>query len=134
MFANLDRDAFIVLLDKLGSPNDADALSAARDLHAKITVAGASWDELLVPENTAEATSVADDEGVLVAPDADHGAVSDAEKAEARTLIDAIGAREISEPTREELGAYSADLLEGRFEMMDLRYLRALYKRLNAGA
>ena len=50
MLANLDRQKFIEMLGKLGSEKDEDALSAARDLHAQVTVAQLSWDDLLVPD------------------------------------------------------------------------------------
>lgn len=143
MFANLDRNDFIALLNKLGSPDDAEALSAARDLHAKVTVADVTWDMLLAPEKPAARSSEdaeedvdaidlpsRDDDIVLVAPEPDHGALSEADKAEVKTLIDAIGAMEISDVTRGELTDYAADLVTGTLEQMDLRYLRALKKRL----
>jgi hypothetical protein len=137
MFANLDRQEFIRLLQKLGSESDADVLSAARDLHAKVTVAGVSWEALLAPDAVDEETeeegiaSTPSEEGeILSAPDPDHGALSDAEKAEAQSLIDAIGALKISEQTRADLADYQRDLVAGEFEQMDLRYLRGLAKRL----
>jgi hypothetical protein len=136
MFANLDRQEFIRLLQKLGSESDAEVLSAARDLHAKVTVAGMSWDTLLAPdavEDEPEAAPAAlppEDGEVLVAPDADHGKLSDAEKAEARALIDGIGAMKIGEQTRADLADYKRDLDAGELEQMDLRYLRGLMKRL----
>ncbi len=33
MLANLDRQNFIDLLNKLGDPNDDEVIAAARDLH-----------------------------------------------------------------------------------------------------
>ncbi len=137
MFANLDRENFIELLNKLGSENDADALSAARDLHAKVTVSGLGWDALLAPDvdeedDGADAVSSpsGDDDAVLVAPDADLNPIDEAERAEAQALIAAIGAMKISETTRDELKQYKQDLADSAFEKMDLRYLRALNKRL----
>lgn len=137
MFANLDRENFIELLNKLGSENDADALSAARDLHAKVTVSGLGWDALLAPDvdeedDGADAVSSpsGDDDAVLVAPDADLNPIDEAERAEAQALIAAIGAMKISETTRDELKQYKQDLADNAFEKMDLRYLRALNKRL----
>ena len=50
MQANLDREKFIELLETLGSEDDEQVLSAARDLHAQLTVAGLSWEDLLMPE------------------------------------------------------------------------------------
>jgi len=143
MLANLNRDEFVALLNKLGSENDAEVLSVARDLHAKVTVAGVTWDALLAPDRpNDDAGDEGDDEApqarassggnddTLVAPNADHGALSDAEKDEARQLIDAIGKMQISDQTRAELADHAADLLDGRMEQMDLRYLRALSRRL----
>ncbi|MAF48927.1 MAG: hypothetical protein QGH73_14470 [Rhodospirillales bacterium] len=52
MLANLNREDFIELLKKLGAEGDDEVLASARDLHARITVAGISWDELLVPEQS----------------------------------------------------------------------------------
>ena len=64
MLANLDRERSVELLGKLGSETDEDVLSAARDLHAQVTVAQVSWDELLVPDqaNVPVAASVGEDE------------------------------------------------------------------------
>jgi hypothetical protein len=142
MFANLDRQEFIALLKKLGSDNDAEALSAARDLHAKVTVAGVSWDSILAPDvededDAAEETvshsanDDAGDEQVLSAPDADLGTVNDAEKKDALSLIETIGAMKVSAQTKAELADYKSDIAAGEFQKMDLRYLRALHKRLS---
>jgi hypothetical protein len=136
MLADLNREDFVALLNKLGSADDAEALSAARELHAKVTAAGVSWETLLAGDTDRDDDAPAykggdGDDAVLVAPNADHGSLSDADKAEARALIDAIGALKVSDTTRDELADYAADLLENRMEMMDLRYLRALKKRLD---
>lgn len=50
MKANLDRTVFIELLEKLAAEDDGEALAVAREIHALITVAGVSWNDLLVPE------------------------------------------------------------------------------------
>ena len=141
MFANLDRAEFVALLRKLGSESDAEGLTAARDLHAKVTVAGMSWDTLLAPDPVAEdeedvaeeavAYSGGDDDAVLTAPDADLGELDAAEKAEAGSLIETIGRLKIGAATKAELADYKSDLAAGEFSQMDLRYLRALLKRLS---
>jgi hypothetical protein len=143
MFANLDRAEFVALLQKLGSDNEAEVLTAARDLHAKVTVAGVSWDTLLAPDAVAddeedeavEAVALqAGDDGddtVLTAPDADLGELNAAEKAEALSLIESIGRLKIGAATKAELADYKSDLAGGEFSQMDLRYLRALLKRLS---
>ncbi len=136
MFANLDRNEFLRLLKKLGSEDDKEVLAAARDLHAKVTVAGVTWESLLTPDDPDTADAVAplsgEDEGIiLAAPEADRGALSDADKAEAAQLIDSIGKMQISDSTREELADYKTDLAAGTLEQMDLKYLRGLSKRLS---
>ena len=50
MIANLNRQKFIDLLNKLGDPNDDEVVAAARDLHAQGVVSGLTWDDLLFPE------------------------------------------------------------------------------------
>ncbi len=137
MSADLNREDIAALLAKLGSADDAEVLSTARELNRQVKAAGVTWDALLAADtdrddDTPSYKGSADDETVLVAPDADHGALSEADKAEARTLIDVIGAKPVSDTTRDELADYAADLLENRMEQMDLRYLRALKKRLDA--
>ncbi len=147
MLANLDREKFIELLGKLGSEKDEDALSAARDLNAQVTVAQLSWDDLLVPDQV-EAPVARDDSGddagdddgdygsdLLDANDADDDEddekdLTDEEKSEALSLIDKISALEISKGTKEELTEYKQDIDDGDFAQMDLRYLRALHGRL----
>ena len=49
MHANLERQKFIDLLNKLGDPNDDEVIAAARDLHAQVVVSGLTWDDLLFP-------------------------------------------------------------------------------------
>jgi hypothetical protein len=150
MFANLDRDEFITLLERLGSEDDTEVLNAARDLHARVAVAELSWDDLLVPEGgvlspedgEVEEDHLYDDElsdgagetveTVETAPSEDGGdkPVSAEEKAEALGLIAKIEALEISEDTKADLADYKSDLESGDFLVMDLRYLRAFHKRL----
>ncbi len=50
MEGNPNRGGVIELLEKLGHSDDAEVLSAARDLHAQISGSGLSWNDLLVPE------------------------------------------------------------------------------------
>lgn len=51
MLVKLNREEFVELLEKLGADDEAEVLSAARDVHARITVSGLHWDDLLVPED-----------------------------------------------------------------------------------
>ena len=136
MLANLDRQKFIEMLGKLGAEKDEDALSAARELHAQVTVAQLSWDDLLVPDQV-DAPVAGDDgkdddrdyEDNLFDED-DEKDLTDEEKSEALSLIDKITALEISKGTKEELKEYKQDIDDGEFAQMDLRYLRALHNRL----
>ncbi len=57
----LERDEVIGLLNSLGSERDEDVLEAARQAHAKITAAGMTWEDLLVPDDSADDTDDADD-------------------------------------------------------------------------
>ena len=160
MRTDLERDDFLHLLEKLNSEEDADILSAVRDINAKMTVAGVTWDDLLASQNDPsdeyeddqpeeddeEEDDVDDDEDEDEDEDENEeldgdgdgdddeaqSPLSDTEKQEATTLIGSISAMEISDATKQELEEYSADLKEGEFEQMDLRYLRALNGRLSA--
>ena len=75
MLSNLSREDFIELLNKLGMDDDDDVLTAARDLHARITVAGIAWDDLLVPEEDpdAEDEDEYEDDEDAAAPGCAHG-------------------------------------------------------------
>ncbi len=52
----LERDEVVGLLKRLGSEQDEDVLEAARQVHARITAAGMTWDDLLVPDQAADDT------------------------------------------------------------------------------
>jgi hypothetical protein len=154
MKANLERDDFINLLGQLNSDDDAEILGAVRDLNAKMTVAGMTWDDLLISQgDTAEVTLSEDEDSAIDQgiedsdidqedeesdiDQEDKGSdnlepLSDDEKEEAGSLISAIGGMEISNMTKQELEEYAADIKSGDFEKMDLRYLRALKSRLSA--
>lgn len=138
MKTELERDDFLVLLEKLKGEDDKEILSAARDINAKMTVAGVSWDDLLISQDEAI-------ENIDSSHDNDHGnqndeneqtddnfeALNDEESQEAISLIKTIGNMKVSETTKQELSEYKDDLKEGEFEKMDLRYLRALKARLS---
>ncbi len=121
----LDRDGVIRLLDKLGSDEDTDVLKAARDLHSQITAAELDWDELLMPEDRAEADD--SEQESLDAPVASGSASDDETLALIEKLLSDSGR---SEALREELEEYRADIAEGDFSAKDHQYVRALYQRL----
>ncbi len=135
MMETLDRDEIIRLLDQLGGDQDADVIQAARDLHTQITAAGMDWDDLLIPDSSAEPA----DEDDTAAPDdtdaADTAAARPAGKqgknADTLALLDKLLALpDRSDALREELEEYKADIASGDFQARDHQYVRALYKRL----
>lgn len=119
------------MLERLGSADDQEVLEAARSLHDRVAAAGLSWDSLLVaadeadgepPETLEEPDPVEDEIGA-------DGDPSD----ETRRLIDLLLAKpDISADFREELEGYKTDMASGEFDDNDHRYIRAVYKRLNA--
>jgi hypothetical protein len=58
----LDRAEMIELLERLGAEDDAEALAAARTIHARIVASGVPWDVLLVPEDGGPPRDAYDDE------------------------------------------------------------------------
>jgi len=139
MAEDLDRDGLIALLERLGGGPDADVLGAAREIHAKVTAAGVTWDALLAPE-AADAqmaeSAEADDEATVPAETGGKGAAppaaADPGNKDSLALIERLLARSgLSQDMREELAGYKEDIAEGEFEDMDRKYLRALYARLS---
>ena len=136
MQTDLDRDDFLVLLEKLKSEEDAVVLATINDINAKMSDAGVSWDDLLISQDDIQ---VEDGEDVIdheVETENDSGdtfePLNDEEKREAESLIGAIRGMKVSTATKKELDEYVEDIKEGEFELMDLRYLRALKERLSA--
>jgi hypothetical protein len=135
----LNRDEIIALLERLGAGDDAEALEAARALHAAIAAAGTSWEELLVPEDAGETGDTVDAEvdepaeaGVDEPAEAETPAGKPGQNAAALALIDKLlGRAGITEAFREEMEGYKADIAEGEFADADHKYLRALAKRLS---
>ncbi len=152
------RDDVIELLNRLGSDRDEDVLEAARKVHARITAAGTTWDELLVPEGGADDTDDTDDGTDTDDGESDDGADTDdgesddgesespdpedeatrpaggagAKHADSIVLIDELLAKsDLSADMREELKGYKTDIAEGEFEARDRRYISAIHKRLS---
>ncbi len=57
----LERDDVVGLLKRLGNEADEEVLEAARQVHARITAAGMTWDDLLVPDQADDETDDTDD-------------------------------------------------------------------------
>ncbi|WP_299620703.1 hypothetical protein [Pelagibius sp.] len=142
----LQRDALLELLSKLGSADDEEVLTAARQLHADVEAAEVSWDELIVPEPSeedfAEEDEEDDDEEEALDETEDEAEDEDltpdqrkTRNSEALALIDKLlAAPGRSDALKEELEGYKEDIAEGEFTAADLRYVRALAARLGKQA
>jgi hypothetical protein len=136
MQTDLERDDFLVLLEKLRSEEDGVILTTVNDINAKMSDAGVSWDDLLISQDdilVEDGVDVIDQEGETENDSGDTlEPLNDEEKREAENLIGAIRGMKVSTATKKELDEYVEDIKEGEFELMDLRYLRALKERLSA--
>jgi hypothetical protein len=134
--SRLDRAELISLLETLGSENDEEALAAARELDAKVTAAGASWNLLLSDDDGPEAAGSLSEEDDADAPGAAATLPADeaTKRAETLALIEKLLARSgHSDDLRQELKGYKEELAageDGEFGDSDHAYVRALYKRL----
>ena len=129
MAEDLDRDELIVLLERLGDAEDSDALAAAREIHMRVTAAGESWDELLLP---LEADQDQAPDTSLEQPDTESEPATAVDDAQSLALIDKILAkRDIGDTTREELLGYKEDIAHGEFDLSDRKYLQALDARIS---
>jgi hypothetical protein len=138
MRTDLERGDFLALLEKLKSEEDDEVLGVVRDINAKMTVAGVSWDDLLISQDETQEDSADDDKdedgqesGRENVSDDNFEPLNDEERQEAENLISAIKGMKVSKATKQEIDEYRDDLREGEFEQMDLRYLRALKARLS---
>ena len=136
MQTDLERADFLVLLEKLRSEEDAVVLATINDINAKMSDAGVSWDDLLISQDdiqVEDGKDATDQEGETEKDSGDtFEPLNDEEKREAESLIGAIRGMKVSTATKKELDEYVEDIKEGDFELMDLRYLRALKERLSA--
>lgn len=135
MTDGMDRDELIGLLGQLGDESDQTVLAAARAIHAKVTVAEQSWDDLLARPVAADAHQSAgnenedeDEDEATLSPLAASSLPDDAESL--RLIERMLDMKDVSEMLRGELGDYKADIAAGEFADDDRRYLRALYQRL----
>ncbi len=127
------RDELLQALNRLGDPEDAAALAAARQAAELVGTAETSWDDLIrAPLDDDEPGEEAEDEAPATAPELNEQAASSAENKEASALIEKLLARDLYEGTREELLAYQEDIAAGEFQADDLQYLRALDSRLQS--
>jgi hypothetical protein len=127
----LERDNVIELLKRLGSDEDEAVLEAARQVHAQITVAGMTWEDLLAPDVAAD-----DGDDVEYQDTEDEAPEPPAEtakkNADSLALIDELLAKTgISVDLHEELENYKTDIAKSQFEEADRRYVRAVHGRLS---
>ncbi len=146
MNEQLARGEVIRLLNELDSERDEDVLAAARQLQARVTAAGLSWEDLLIPDETGDMEGDEDPGDIDDLPDDDETEDAAAEEpatpaeaaerdAEALGLIEKMLAEpSYSEAFREELNGYKSDIAEGNFDAADHRYLIAVHKRLSSKA
>ena len=152
----LNREEVIDLLQQLGSEQDSEVLESARRVHAQVTGAGLSWEELLVGDEPApeiaQEPEVEHEEEPAEEPESEpesepeaepaHDTGYDDEKGEtpaemaeknaaSLALIAKLLAKsDISDSFREELDEYKKDIAAGDFMEADRRYVAALHKRL----
>jgi hypothetical protein len=129
---DLDRAELLELLGRLGAPDDASVLTAARALHGKISESGLTWATVL--QLDADATGREQDESPPEETSSDApGERPSGGKAEVAFLIERLLARTtISDALREELVDFKRAIADGSFDEMDAQYVRALAKRLRA--
>ena len=123
----LNRTEIIRLLKNLGSSQDVDVLSAARDLNQQITSSGLDWDELLIPEEEQSSHVSENHEEKDIIDSNVKGDINSS-----LTLIEKIlSDPERSDALREELEEYKNDISNGDFTDDDHKYVRALFDRLS---
>jgi hypothetical protein len=129
---DLDRAELLELLGRLGAPDDADVLAAARALHGKISESGLTWDTVL--QLDVDATGREQDESPPEETSADAPSKRPSGgKAEVAFIIERLLARTtISDTLRQELVDFKRAIADGSFDDMDAQYVRALAKRLRA--
>jgi len=126
-----DRDRLIEALDRLGDPDDATALAAAREVAGAMAEGGLDWDDVLalpVEDDSAGDEGAGD---AAVTADTPAAPVAVGDNAEALKTIERLLARPgLFEGTRQELIGYRDDIASGEFGAEDRRYLAALAARL----
>lgn len=132
----MDRSSFIAQLDRLGDPDDAVALAAARAVAAQVAESGIGWNTLIVDPDAAPPTAGATSAYTAEPAPDDDGEDADSPVSEVTLAADAaiidrmLVELELSDATRTELTDLRAAIAGGEYTRMDSRYLRGLYARL----
>jgi hypothetical protein len=132
---NLDRDSFIALLNRLGDPDEAEALAAAREIDRRIRESGLTWSELLVPPSSATNAENYDDyRGAFTDDDLfdmTPGRPRESYGSDTALIEELLTNQDLTPETRQELIDFKSDIAEGEFTDMDAKYLRDLHARLS---
>jgi len=107
---NTDRQSFLTLLDRLGGPDDADVLAAAREVSRRLAASGLGWEDLLHAP-TAPVVELTGDDAALVAG--------------------LLARPSLSQATRDELMDFQQDLGRGALDPADRKYLHDLARRIS---
>jgi hypothetical protein len=134
---HLDRDSFIALLDRLGDPDEAKALVAAREIDRRVRESGLTWSDLLTPPPSATGSGAQEDYEDV------HGAFTDDDpfdidaprrpenyRSDTALIDELLAHQDLTPETRQELTDFKSDIAEGEFTNMDAKYLRDLHARL----
>ena len=140
-----DRESFIALLEKLGHPDDPEALATARSIAHRVKEAGADWASLLAPTGVVHAQIDQAGEtppGHIHAGDEDEAAEASSQASNRASappgdpagdlaLIEKLlKIQTLSADTREMLEDFKQDIKQGEFAPADQRYLKSLEARL----
>jgi hypothetical protein len=132
---NLDRDSFIALLNRLGDPDEAEALAAAREIDRRIRESGLTWSELLAPPSSATNAENYDDyRGAFTDDDLfdmTPGRPRESYGSDTALIEELLTNQDLTPETRQELIDFKSDIAEGEFTDMDAKYLRDLHARLS---
>jgi hypothetical protein len=132
---HLDRDSFIALLNRLGDPDEAEALATAREIDRRVRESGLTWSELLVPPSSATNAENYDDyRGAFTDDDLfdmTPGRPRESYGSDTALIEELLTNQDLTPETRQELIDFKSDIAEGEFTDMDAKYLRDLHARLS---
>jgi hypothetical protein len=143
--SEIDRDAFLELLEQLLSDKDEEVLASARAIKQQMTDADVGWDLLLVQApgdddhdedddhvygDDHDGDDYGDDEDEEDATETGHARAAGSPKDDLALIDELLNKHEVSDATREELEEYKIDIGDGDFTEADHNYLLALYQRV----